>query len=139
MDKEDREYTNILRDIDKYRTLTQTRNVRIDVDAFIDICRTTKKYITYCEIIITPEGLICELQRSHTVTLEIETGLSMTEINDMMPLGASPIYWLVNYTRCCAIWYNLSIVPMCVTKKQLEVIERLQKLGIVSHATPPQF
>lgn len=94
-----------------------------------DYIKTTD-YIGYCEIIIKPNGLIEMAQPSHTEKLIALTKKSREEIYDMMPMYASPIDWLVGYTNCVAVWYELYMYSD-LTEKQKNTIKKLKNAGCI--------
>ncbi len=86
----------------------------------------------YCEAVIYPNGDIEDAHPSHTYKLVEITGKEMDEINEMMPLNAGPVYWLVDYTGCVSVWYEFGLLPENVTDMQRESIEKLINNGILS-------
>lgn len=104
----------------------------MNIKNFIFHHNIIKKYKCYCEIIITPEGDIHYANPSHIYKLIALTGESENEINNKMPTSASPIHWLVEYTECCAVWYDYLIMPFNYTETQVSVIKELMKNNILA-------
>lgn len=101
----------------------------MNIENFID---ENKETYNYCEAIIFPNGEIDYANPSHTYRLLRETGKSMDEISEIMPISAGPVAWLVDYTNCVAVWYNFGMLPENCTDAQEETIERLREAGLIS-------
>ena len=86
----------------------------------------------YCEAIIYQNGEIEDATPSHTYKLINISGKSQDELNEMMPLEAVPVAWLVDYTNCVSIWYEFGMLPENLTEEQENTIDILIKEGIVS-------
>lgn len=76
----------------------------------------------YCEIIILPNGRITNINPSHIFKLIELTGEKREELDQKMPMQASVISWLVDYTNCVAVWYIESRIPEHITLEQLETL-----------------
>ena len=92
-----------------------------------------KKYINYCEILISSTGEIEYAVPSHIEKLIKVSGKSRDEINIIMPINASPMEWLSEYTNYCACWYNYCVLPFKYTNKQIYILKRLQNQKIISN------
>lgn len=90
------------------------------------------KHINYCEAIIDIAGNIEDARPSHIEHLIRQTGLSREKIHELMPLTATPISWLVEYTQSIAIWYDYVCIPKEVSKEQLESLNLLINSKIVN-------
>lgn len=75
---------------------------KINIEDFIK----EHKHICYCEAIIYPDGDITYAVPSHQQALIKITGKTMEELWNIAPLTASPNEWLIDYTKCIAVWYN---------------------------------
>lgn len=87
-------------------------------------------YTNYCEAIMLPNGDIHYAVRGHTNDLISVSGKSKEEIDKMMPYIASPLHWLVCYTKCISIWYNFFIYNT-ITDEQQKGIQTLVNNGIL--------
>lgn len=109
-----------LKDLFGYYT-SNIKDDYVDVETFI----RNHKHINYCEIVMNKEGEVCYSKPSHINTLIRSTGKSEKEIYDIMPLDASPIDWLIEYTGYVAIYTNGIYLPNEVTEKQALALEKL--------------
>ncbi len=89
--------------------------------------------ICYCEAIIYPDGSIEDAQPSHVEKLISICEESRQEINNKMPFDASPLAWLVDYTKCVSLWYNSCYLPENLTNQQIATITELIKNNIISN------
>lgn len=98
----------------------------------------THKHICYCEIIVSQDGEIHNICPSHTETLlrivMKRLGKTREEVYDMIPIYASPLHWLVEYTGDVAIWYGYAVVPPNISQEQKNVIKMLQNNSIIDTA-----
>lgn len=101
----------------------------MDIKEYIN---THKDYINYCEAIIYPDGSIEDAIPSHTEKLIEITKEDRDILCDKMPIEAGPVAWLVDYTNCCSVWYNMGMLPENLTKEQEYTIEKLKEHGILS-------
>lgn len=99
------------------------------IDKYLE---THKEQYNYCEVVIFPDGTIEDARPSHCEMLLKITGEDREIIYDKMPINAGPVAWLVDYTNCCSIWYNMGMLPENVTKEQENTIEILKKAGQIS-------
>ena len=100
-----------------------------DIDRFI----TEHTRINYCEAIIHKDGMIEYAMPSHVECLLRITGEDRDVINKKMPLSASPIIWLTEYTGCIAIWVDGFIWPKEVADVQLVSLRKLFKAGLTEY------
>lgn len=82
-------------------------------------------YINYCEAVIDKEGMVEYAIPNHLGVLIRATGETVDDIYDKMPLIASPIHWLVEYTGYVSIWSNGCILPKNITEKQEYSLKQL--------------
>lgn len=75
---------------------------KINIEDFIK----EHKHICYCEAIIYPDGDITYAVPSHQQALIKITGKTIDGLWDIIPQTASPNKWLIDYTKCIAVWYN---------------------------------
>lgn len=90
------------------------------------------KHDYYCEIIIKANGMIELAQPSHTMKLVEISKESYETLCDKMPLNAGPVFWLVEYLNCVAVWYDSYIYCNKITQKQLDTLEKLKKADCIS-------
>lgn len=86
--------------------------------------------INYCEAIIYPDGTIEDAIPSHLEKLKKITNLPRKVLNKMMPCSASPIDWLLGYTKCVAVWWALFKYDS-MTPEQLNTIQELVNHGVM--------
>lgn len=89
------------------------------------------KHINYCEAVIDSDGFVIYVEPSHIQTMIALTGESREVIDEKMPIEASPIEWLTNYTNCIAVWHEGFIKPHSLTKMQKDSLDRLIEAGCV--------
>lgn len=80
--------------------------------------------INYCEAIIYPNGDIEDANPSHIYKLINVTKLPQKTINILMPDNAAPLEWLLGFTGCVSIWYDLFKYDS-ITDEQLNTIQEL--------------
>lgn len=101
---------------------------RMDVEQFIK----QHNHINYCEAIIDKEGMVKNIKPNHVQTLIRETNLPEELIWLLMPIDATPIKWLVDYTGCVAVWYDMLLKPEDgITLKQKTSIQKMIDAGII--------
>lgn len=88
-------------------------------------------YINYCEAIIYPDGTIEYASPSHIEALIRETKESMENIYNKMPIQASPIEWLSEYTKCIPVWTQGYILPQRISIPQKIALNKLIKVCLV--------
>jgi hypothetical protein len=87
--------------------------------------------VGYCEAIIYPNGNIEDAIPGHTYKLMSITNKSRKEIDEMIPNNASPLDWLLGYTKCIALWYDF-LKYDSITKEQLNTIQELVNHNILN-------
>lgn len=92
----------------------------------------TDENTRYCEILISPDGMIHYARPAHMYKLMDLTGLPMEELDQKMPKMASPVHWLVEYTGFISVWYNAFIAPVGITKSQIDVLFDLAMHGKIN-------
>ena len=95
------------------------KDIKYDVYDFVK----NHDHIRYCECIIYPDGMISKVKPSHLYTLLRIAGGE--EIYKQMPIISSPLHWLVEYTGCISVWYEMCLLPSSITKEQEETINTL--------------
>lgn len=88
---------------------------------------------SYCEIVISSTGDIEYAIPSHLYKLMAITGKSKEELKQIIPMRASPLEWLVEYTGYCVCWYSSCILPIGYSKRQIAVIRRLIQHHIMAN------
>lgn len=87
----------------------------------------------FCEAIISPDGKICFAEPSYQEVLIALTGEERESLYLEMPISASPLFWLVEKTKCVAIYYEFCIANKdWLTKKQIATIHLLKKHKVVA-------
>lgn len=81
------------------------------------------------EVVILPNGKIEYAMPSHTEKLISLTGLHRDVIYDLMPVTASPIHWLVDFTGCISVW-NHGHLGMPKSKEQQTSLKLLIREGL---------
>jgi hypothetical protein len=88
-------------------------------------------FINYFEAIILPSGEVQYATPSHIEKLMALTNEPREIILEKMPITASPIEWLIDYTGCIAVWKSFHKgTPVTVEQKdmlQLLIVEGLIK------------
>lgn len=87
--------------------------------------------INYCEAIIYPDGTIENAIPSHLEKLKKIANKPKKVLNKMMPITASPIEWLIGYTKCIAVWWGLFKYDS-ITSEQLNTIQQLVNHGVMA-------
>lgn len=100
-----------------------------DIDTFIK----EHHHINYCECIIHKDGLIEYAVPSHVEMLIKITGEDRDVIYYKMPIDASPIIWLIEYTGCIAIYTNAYLKPKISTKEQEFTLQKLINSKLTSN------
>lgn len=105
-------------------------NKPVTIEDYLMI-HTREEYSNYCEAIIFPDGKIMDAIPCHLDALVKASKESKEAINLKMPMAAAPLDWLVDYTECVAIWYNIMVYHE-ITKEQLKTIHILLDNRIIS-------
>lgn len=90
------------------------------------------KYKNYCEIVISPTGDIEYAIPSHQYKMMAVSGKSREELNQIIPRRAAPLHWLIEYTGYGVCWYSCFLLSVNYTKRQIAVIRRLMRAGIMA-------
>lgn len=103
---------------------------KLEVEDFIK----QHNHIQYCEAILYPDGTISYVKPSHTETLIRATGMTHKEVYEEIPITANVISWLLDKTRCIAIYYDGYIEPpnKKITLAQKIALKKLTESDIVS-------
>lgn len=86
----------------------------------------------YCEAIIYPNGDIENAIPGHVYKLMSTTDKTKEELNELMPNNAAPLEWLLGYTKCISIWYDLFKYDS-ITTEQINTIQELVNHNILSN------
>lgn len=89
------------------------------------------KHINYCEAIIFPNGDIEYVSPSHIESLVKATNENRDYLDKKIPIDASVVAWLVDYTNCIALWYDFCYLPEQFTIQQTFTISELLKAKII--------
>ena len=133
---------NKLKDFNEYENLIayydyidkiygSIKDNKLEVEDFIK--QHTHYY--YCEAILYPDGTISYVKPSHTETLIRATGMTHKEVYEEMPVTTSSIMlWLLDKTRCVAIYYDGYVEPpnKKITLAQKIALKKLTESDIVS-------
>ena len=132
---------NKLKDFNEYENLIayydyidkiygSIKDNKLEVEDFIK--QHTHYY--YCEAILYPDGTISYVKPSHTETLIRATGMTHKEIYEEMPITTNVISWLLDKTRCVAIYYDGYVEPpnKKITLAQKIALKKLTESDIVS-------
>ena len=120
-----KEYLEILKELESKRVTE-----KMDVNKFI----LNHKYVNYCECIIYKDGSIAYVNPSHIENMIRETNKSRQEIYEIMPITASPLTFLIDYTECIAVWSNMYIQPkQGITEKQKVSLNNLLNAKLTQH------
>ncbi len=91
---------------------------------FIDLHRRDEEET--CECIILPDGKVEEPVPSHINKLVELAGEDTAWLHGQMEKGMEPLYWLVQFTGCMAVWKSRVVSPAEPTPKQEETLEDLR-------------
>ena len=133
---------NKLKDFNEYENLIayydyidkiygSIKDNKLEVEDFIK--QHTHYY--YCEAILYPDGTISYVKPSHTETLIRATGMTHKEVYEEMPVTTPNVMlWLLDKTRCVAIYYNGYVEPpnKKITLAQKIALKKLTESDIVS-------
>lgn len=103
---------------------------KLEVEDFIK----QHNHIQYCEAILYPDGTISYVKPSHTETLIRATGMTHKEVYEEIPIATNVMSWLLDKTRCVAIYYDGYIEPSNkkITLAQKIALKKLTESDIVS-------
>ena len=133
---------NKLKDFNEYKNLIayydyidkiygSIKDNKLEVEDFIK--QHTHYY--YCEAILYPDGTISYVKPSHTETLIRATGMTHKEVYEEMPVTTPNVMlWLLDKTRCVAIYYDGYVEPpnKKITLAQKIALKKLTESDIVS-------
>lgn len=133
---------NKLKDFNEYENLIayydyidkiygSIKDNKLEVEDFIK----QHNHIQYCEAILYPDGTISYVKPSHTETLIRATGMTHKEVYEEMPVTTPNVMlWLLDKTRCVAIYYDGYIEPpnKKITLAQKIALKKLTESDIVS-------
>ena len=133
---------NKLKDFNEYENLIayydyidkiygSIKDNKLEVEDFIK--QHTHYY--YCEAILYPDGTISYVKPSHTETLIRATGMTHKEVYEEMPVTTPNVMlWLLDKTRCVAIYYDGYVEPpnKKITLAQKIALKKLTESDIVS-------
>ena len=133
---------NKLKDFNEYENLIayydyidkiygSIKDNKLEVEDFIK----QHNHIQYCEAILYPDGTISYVKPSHTETLIRATGMKHKEVYEEMPVTTpSVMLWLLDKTRCVAIYYDGYVEPpnKKITLAQKIALKKLTESDIVS-------
>lgn len=91
-------------------------------------------HINYCEAVIYPNGEIEYSIPSHEQKLIAISNKSIDELRELMPIEANPIAWLVDYTKCVAVYYDYAFIPDDFTDEQKYALRKLKQFRIISNS-----
>ena len=129
--KDFKEYKNLIAYYDYIdKIYGSIKDNKLEVEDFIK----QHNHIQYCEAILYPNGTISYVKPSHTETLIRATGMTHKEVYEEMPVTANVMSWLLDKTRCVAIYYNGYVEPpnKKITLAQKIALKKLTESDIVS-------
>lgn len=129
--KDFKEYKNLIAYYDYIdKIYGSIKDNKLEVEDFIK----QHNHIQYCEAILYPDGTISYVKPSHTETLIRATGMTHKEVYEEMPITANVMSWLLDKTRCVAIYYDGYVEPpnKKITLAQKIALKKLTESDIVS-------
>ena len=94
-----------------------------------------EKFIKYCEIIITDNGIIEFAHPTHSISIVREASkknkISVEEYKNSIPKSCSPLHWVTCKEKFIGVWYNYIIVPQKINRIQKKVLDLLSENGII--------
>ena len=130
--KDFKEYKNLIAYYDYIDEIYGSiKDNKLEVEDFIK----QHNHIQYCEAILYPDGTISYVKPSHIETLIRATGMTHKEVYEEMPVTTpSVMSWLLDKTRCVAIYYDGYIEPpnKKITLAQKIALKKLTESDIVS-------
>lgn len=79
-----------------------------------------------CECIIYPDGSVDEALPSHINKLIEITGRDSSWLHAQMAKGMEPLFWLVEFSGCLAVWQTRVVSPAKPAQVQLDALEELR-------------
>lgn len=100
---------------------------KISIDEFIN--HHTKTFVSYCEIIIYPDGDIEYCIPSHIETLIRVTNKSKEQLKEIINPYSDLIIELCNLTGCVSVWFDFYIAPtnFSLTSYQINSLNKLKE------------
>ena len=130
--KDFKEYKNLIAYYDYIdKIYGSIKDNKLEVEDFIK----QHNHIQYCEAILYPDGTISYVKPSHTETLIRATGMTHKEVYEEMPVTTPNVMlWLLDKTRCVAIYYDGYVEPpnKKITLAQKIALKKLTESDIVS-------
>lgn len=130
--KDFKEYKNLIAYYDYIdKIYGSIKDNKLEVEDFIK----QHNHIQYCEAILYPDGTISYVKPSHIETLIRATGMTHKEVYEEMPVTTpSVMSWLLDKTRCVAIYYDGYVEPpnKKITLAQKIALKKLTESDIVS-------
>ena len=129
--KDFKEYKNLIAYYDYIdKIYGSIKDNKLEVEDFIK----QHNHIQYCEAILYPDGTISYVKPSHTETLIRATGMTHKEVYEEMPVTTNIMLWLLDKTRCVAIYYDGYVEPpnKKITLAQKIALKKLTESDIVS-------
>lgn len=103
-------------------------SLKMDVEQFIK----QHNHINYCEAIIDKDGMVQNIKPNHVQTLIRETNLPEDLIWALMPITEIPVRWLVDFTGCVAVWFDMLLKPKDgITPEQEIAIQKMIESKII--------
>lgn len=85
-----------------------------------------------CECIIHPDGGVDEPLPSHINRLIEISGRDSAWLHAQMNKGMEPLFWLVEFTGCLAVWQTRVVSPSNPTQAQLDALEELRNGALLA-------
>lgn len=85
-----------------------------------------------CECIILPDGSVEEPLPSHINRLIELTGRDSSWLHAQMDKGMEPLFWLVEFTECLAVWRTRVVSPENPSQEQLDTLEELRNSALLA-------
>ena len=104
-------------------------NKKYDMYSDFDITLHKQTFVNYFEAILLPNGQVVYATPSHVEKLLSITKEPRDEIYDKMPITASPLHWLIEYTGCISMWSEFYIGSP-TTDEQKEMLQLLIDEGL---------
>lgn len=85
-----------------------------------------------CECIIYPDGNVEEPLPSHINKLIEISGRESAWLHEQMSKGMEPLFWLVEFTGCLAVWQTRVVSPSNPTQAQLDALYDLRSGALLA-------
>ncbi len=87
---------------------------------------------TDCDVVVEKSGNVIYASWGHINKMIEISGESERDIFRKMPLSATPIRWMVDYTGCVSVHGSCYVVPTYgMTKEQKHVVNTLIRVGML--------